>query len=116
MDLRRAGGITGPVVTGFRGGLLIVDGTARIGGVLLTPEAVQDWNGENFDAVANLDPPPEFILLGTGASLVRPEASLLAAYESRGIGIEAMDTRAAARAWAVLRAEGRWIAAALRAP
>jgi uncharacterized protein len=33
--------------------------------------------------------------------------------EARGLGVEAMDSRAAARAWGVLRAEGRWIVAAL---
>jgi uncharacterized protein len=30
-----------------------------------------------------------------------------------GIGMAALDSRAAARAWGVLRGEGRWIAAAL---
>lgn len=103
----------GPAITGFAGPLIKVDGIARPGGVILTPDAAFDWDGSDFDQ-AICDPQPEFILLGTGATLVRPSPAIVAAYEARGIGIEAMDTRAAARAWGVLRAEGRWISAALR--
>ena len=111
--LERSNRAPGPAVTGFAGALIKVDGVARQGGVILTPEAVVDWDGGSF-ASAVTDPPPEFILLGTGATLVRPVPGVIAAYEARGIGIEAMDTRAAARAWGVLRAEGRWISAALQ--
>lgn len=111
--LERNDRAAGPAVTGFAGSLIKVDGIARPGGVILTPEAAHDWDGGDFEhAVAN--PLPEFILLGTGATLERPAPSIIAAYEARGIGIEVMDTRAAARAWGVLRAEGRWISAALR--
>jgi uncharacterized protein len=103
----------GPAITGFAGPMIKVDGMARAAGVILTPDAVFDWDGRDFDQ-AVMDPPPEFILLGTGAMLEHPSPALVANYEARGIGIEAMDTRAAARAWGVLRAEGRWISAALR--
>ena len=102
----------GPAITGFAGLLIKIDGVARMGGVILTPESVFDWNGGDFE-IAVTDPLPEFILLGTGATLERPTPTIINVYESRGIGIEAMDTRAAARAWGVLRAEGRWISAAL---
>ena len=103
----------GPAVTGFAGALIKVDGFARCGGVILTPETVYDWDGGDFgDAVT--EPLTEFILLGTGARLERPAPALIAAYEARGIVLEVMDTRAAARAWGMLRAEGRWISAALR--
>jgi uncharacterized protein len=43
---------------------------------------------------------------------VRPPLLLIRALEASGIGVEAMDSRAAARAWGVLRAEGRWISGA----
>jgi len=113
-EMRREGAASGPVITGFSGTAIKVDGIARAGGVILTPEAAIDWDGVDLAAATRVDPPPEFILLGTGTALVRPDPALLAEYEQRGIGIEAMDTRAAARAWTLLRAEGRWIAAALR--
>ncbi len=91
-------------------------------GLLLTPALALGWD----DAPAlgdltlaalvpllSLDPPPEFLLLGTGGSMRRPPRALVADLEGRGIGVEAMDSRAAARAWGVLRAEERWIIAAL---
>jgi uncharacterized protein len=104
---------SGPVVTGFSGSLILVDGVARASGVILTPDAVFDWDGNDLSAAITY-PPPEFILLGVGATLVRPSPAMIATYEARGIGIEAMDTRAAARVWTLLRSEGRWISAALQ--
>lgn len=65
--------------------------------------------GDLFD----LDPLPEFLLIGTGASLRQPPRPFVRDLEARGIGVEVMDSRAAARAWGVLRAEERWIVAAL---
>ena len=56
---------------------------------------------------------PEFLLLGTGPTHAFAPRAFVAALEARGIGVEAMDSRAAARAWGLLRGEGRWIAAAL---
>ena len=113
-ELTPADQVTGPKVTGFAGRAIKIDGNPRPGGVILTPESADDWDGADFATAADIDPPPEFILLGTGAVLERPDPALVAAYEARGIGIEAMDTRAAARAWTLLRSEGRWISAALR--
>jgi uncharacterized protein len=105
----------GPVVTGFSGTGFKIDGQATPAGVLLTPEWWRAWDGalstealEPLAAVA-----PEFLIIGTGSTLTRPPRDLVQALDARGIGVEPMDSRAAARAWAVLRAEDRWIAAAL---
>ena len=110
----------GPRVQGFSGRDFRVDGKAY-GAVLLTPEAATGWDAPDLDAIAAadveavlaLDPPPEFLLLGTGAAMAFPPRAFVAALEGKGIGVEAMDSRAAARTWGLLRGEGRWIAAAL---
>jgi len=110
----------GPRVQGFSGRGFVV-GSRVHDGVLLTPEAALDWNppaladlgAAHVEAVLALDPPPEFLLLGTGPVMAFPPRAFTAALEERGIGVEAMDSRAAARCWGVLRGEGRWIAAAL---
>ena len=47
------------------------------------------------------------------AQTFRDNISRVDALEAEGIGVEAMDSRAAARAWGILRGEDRWIAAAL---
>ena len=110
----------GPIVSAFSlGGFKVDDGVYRA--LLLTPERADGWGPPALDALTveavapllTLDPKPEFLLLGTGATLVRPSPAFTRAVEALGLGIEAMDSRAAARAWAVLRGEGRWIAAAL---
>ena len=110
----------GPLVRGFADGQFVVDGV-RYHSVLLTPEQRAAWDAppigdlamEHLAAVLALDPLPEFILLGTGPTLTHPPRALARALQERGIGIEAMDSRAAARTWAGHRAEERWIAAAL---
>lgn len=111
----------GPVVRGFRGrGFLVADRYVP-GGLKLTPDDARDWAVTDVASLTEADvadllamePPPEFILIGTGAHMTRPPVPFVRAVEARGIGIEAMDSRAAARAWGVLRGEGRWIAAAL---
>lgn len=89
--------------------------------LLLTPVRADGWTPPALDALAEadlapvlaLDPPPEFVILGTGATTAFPPRALVQALEARGIGVEAMDSRAAARTWGVLRAEDRWIAAAI---
>lgn len=116
-----AGPGAGPVVSGFSGSGFRVGAQVFAHGLLLTPDAAIDWRAPPLPALGEadlapllaLDPPPEFLLLGTGPALARPAAALAAAIEARGIGVEAMDSRAAARAWGLLRSEGRRIAAAL---
>lgn len=120
MKAERTPAAPGPRVQGFAGRGFRVDGAAYEA-VLLTPEAAMKWDAPALDALAAADlaplltvqPAPEFILLGTGPVLTRPSPALVAALEAQGIGIEAMDSRAAARCWGLLRGEGRWIAAAL---
>lgn len=109
----------GPIVRGFVGNGFRLDDEAVHRAVLMTPEAATAWSPPPLDDLTEaaiqtlIDRAPEFILFGTGAMLVRPPMALVKALEARDIGVEAMDSRAAARAWGVLRGEGRIIAAAL---
>ena len=120
MRLDKAGRVEGPVISGIVGrGFRVDDGVYE--GLLITPERADGWTPpalaeltiEALAPVLALDPAPEFLILGTGSRMLRPSPALVAALEAKGIGVEPMDSRAAARAWGVLRAELRWIAAAL---
>ena len=110
----------GPTITGIVGRGFRVDG-GIYEGLLITPRSAEGWTPPPLDAltpdalgpVLDMSPRAEFLLLGTGSAMRRPPSALIAALEARGIGVEPMDSRAAARAWAVLRAEERWIAGAL---
>ncbi|MBX9858968.1 MAG: hypothetical protein K2Y20_05165 [Sphingomonas sp.] len=120
MKLAREGSGDGPLIQGFaRGGFRVDDNIYTA--LLITPQRADGWTPPPVEALDEaalapllaLDPPPEFILLGTGTGLILPPRALVAGLEARGIGVEPMDSRAAARAWSVLRGEGRWIAGAL---
>lgn len=121
IDLRREPHAPGPVITGFSGVGFRIGEMVFPDGLLMTPDQAVPWKAPNIGALAPadvgpllaLEPPPEFLLLGTGGTLVHPPRGFVRDLEERGIGIEVMDSRAAARAWGVLRAEERWIAAAL---
>lgn len=53
---------------------------------------------------------PQVVILGTGERQVFPPAAVLAAFLSRGVGIETMDNAAAARTYNLLALEGRRVA------
>lgn len=121
MELNREAAGIGPIVTGFSGRGFKVRETLFPGGLMLSPVEALEWDAPVIGALAatdlgallTLEPVPEFLLLGTGTHLVQPPRAFVRALEGRGIGVEAMDSRAAARAWGVLRAEERWIVGAL---
>ena len=110
----------GPVIQGFAAGGFSVEGQVH-SSLLLTPVAASHWQAPalakltvaHLEPLLALEPAPEFLLLGTGPSLIFPPRALRAALEERGLGLEVMDSRAAARLWGLLRGEERWIVAAL---
>jgi len=88
---------------------------------LLSPQAlVTDWNPQYPLRAADLEPAldlkPELILLGTGERQRFPSPEVMAACLTRGIGIEVMDNRAAARTFTVLAGEGRRVVVAFLLP
>ena len=72
---------------------------------------VGDLSPDDFDAVFATK--PEVVLLGTGAANLFPPRELTFAFARKGIGLEVMDTAAAARTFNVLANEGRRVAAVL---
>lgn len=122
MDLQREESASGPVITGFSGRGFKVGERVYPAGLLIDPSGVTPWDAPAevdqlvpamLGSLLETDPAPEFLLLGTGARLVQPPRAFVAALEARGIGVEAMDSRAAARAWGVLRQEDRQVVGAL---
>jgi len=88
--------------------------------IVLTPDdqltiwsdkPIADLTDADFDAV--FDTKPEIVLLGTGTSNVFPPRELTFAFARKGIGLEVMDTAAAARTFNVLANEGRRVAVIL---
>ena len=72
---------------------------------------VEDLVSDDFHAVFEMS--PEVVLLGTGAANIFPARELTFAFARKGIGLEVMDSAAAARTFNVLANEGRRVAAVL---
>lgn len=86
---------------------------------LTTSEVVDDWRAkpvtdlmvEDFERLLEFG--PELIVLGTGERHIFAPKQLTFALARQGIGLEVMDTPAAARTFNVLAGEGRKVAALL---
>jgi uncharacterized protein len=110
----------GPLVQGFAPAGFSIDG-AVYRAAFLTPTGAARWDApapaalsmESLEQVLGIEPAPEFLILGTGPTIAFPPRALIRGIEARGIGVEVMDSRAAARTWGLLRHEERWIVAAL---
>ena len=103
-------------------GVLVNQETLRTSFVLTPNQLVQDWRPaavdelepQDMDAVLALQ--PAVVLLGTGPRQRFPSPAVMAALLTRGIGIEVMDSAAAARTFNVLATEGRKVVAAFLVP
>lgn len=105
------------MIEGFRGDGFLLGGEYYAPPLLLTPDpvslppvALDEITAETLDGIS---PDIEIILLGTGTSFLRAPASAREAAHARGLRMDAMDSRAAARTFNLLWAEGRQVAALL---
>lgn len=109
------------LIQGYRDGGFRVSGVDYPGAVLITPERAQSWSVERLDMLAAVDfapllaaePRVEVVLIGTGPTMRRPPKALLDTLAARGLAVEFMDSKAAARTYNVLINECRRVAAAL---
>jgi len=102
------------------GDAIVIGERSFTGTVALTPEGllegfapppIDELDETHLEIL--LDADPELVVLGTGRRNVFPPRGLTFAFARRGIGLEVMDTAAAARTINVLLAEGRRLAAVL---
>ena len=101
-------------VDGYGPGFFRVAGTVIRGPILVLPDGAAPWAGlpdaaPILAAAAALD----VVFLGTGAEIAPAPPAFRAALEAAGIGVEIMNSPAAARTYNVCLAEGRRVAAAL---
>lgn len=111
-----------PIIDAYGDGGFRLAGERREGSVLILADAARSWP---VAAVADLtlsDFQPvldagaadvEFVLLGTGARNALPPREVRDGLRAAGLGLEFMDTPAAAKLYNLLTSEGRRLAAAL---
>ena len=102
------------------GGAIFIGESRYTGTIALTPEglveefappSLEELHVTHFDRLFEYE--PELVILGTGGRIVFPPRELTFAFARRGVGLEVMDTAAAARTFNVLAGEGRRLAAVL---
>lgn len=102
------------------GGAIVIGSERYTDTVALTPDGpvadfapppLEQLDISHFDAL--LADEPELLIIGTGERNVFPPRELTFAFARRGVGLEVMDTAAAARTFNVLAGEGRRLAAVL---
>jgi len=99
--------------------LLIGDSLYRSTVALTGDKILETWcdkpvaqlRAGDFEAL--LETNPEIVILGTGRSNVFAPRELVFALARQNVGLEVMDTKAAARTFNVLAGDGRQIAAVL---
>jgi uncharacterized protein len=111
-----------PSIDAYGDGGFRLAGERHEGSVLILSDEPRSWHVTSMadlrlaDLQAVLDAGAaevEFVLLGTGARNALPAREIREGLRAAGIGLEFMDTPAAARLYNVLTSEGRRLAAAL---
>lgn len=102
---------------GFR-----VAGERHEGSIQILGGAVEPWvhpdtpaelTPAHFKAILEAADPPDLVILGIGQAMRHPPAAVREAFRKAGVGLEAMDTPTACRAYNVVAGEARRAWAAL---
>ena len=111
-----------PVIDSYGDGGFRLDGVRHEGSLLIVADEPRRWSATALATLSPDDFAPilqasaadiELVLLGVGAKNALPPRSVRDALKAAGIGLDFMDTPAAARLYNLLTYEGRRVAAAL---
>lgn len=111
-----------PTIDAYGKGGFRLAGVRHEGSVLIVDDAPQPWPVAALADLTLADLQPildagadavEFVLLGVGAQNALPPRTVRDGLRAAGIGLEFMDTPAAAKLYNLLTSEGRRVAAAL---
>ena len=101
-------------VEGYGPGFFRIGGAVHHGAVLTGPKGTGPWGGYDDPApVEALAGEVDVLFVGTGDEIAHVPQAFRDRIEGIGIGVEAMNSPAAARTYNVLLSEGRRIALAL---
>lgn len=111
-----------PSIDAYGDGGFRLAGERHEGSVLILRDEARSWNVASLDQLSLEALQPvleagaaevEFVLLGVGARNAMPPREIREGLRAAGIGLEFMDTPAAAKLYNLLTSEGRRLAAAL---
>jgi uncharacterized protein len=111
-----------PTIDAYGDGGFRLAGERHEGSVLILADTARSWAVTAMDGLSLADfqavldagsAEVEFVLLGTGARNALPPREVREGLRAAGMGLEFMDTAAAAKLYNLLTSEGRKLAAAL---
>ena len=106
-------------IQAYRQGEIIINERKINRSAVVTTDVIVEWPPQHFDDITAehldqlADYQPEIVILGTGVRQQFPPAYFMAGLQTRGIGVEVMNTDAACRTFNVLLSEGRRVVAAM---
>jgi uncharacterized protein len=100
------------MIQSYAAGYFRVNGVVYRHPILIGPETVIEWSGEN-DAFQSLKGETDILLIGMGINAPILPPSKRAAFLDLGFVVEMMDTPSACRTFNVLNSESRRVTAAL---
>lgn len=105
---------TALAIEGYGPGFFRVGTHLIRGACLVTPWDTRPWDGlTDWATPLTLKDKIDVLILGTGAEIAHAPADFRNALEEAGIGVEVMNSPAAARTYNVLLGEGRRVAVCL---
>lgn len=112
-----------PIIRGYGDDYFQVEGERFLAPLMLHQGKVTSPWGPEKPSELTLDDlqtmmaePPEILILGMGMRIQFPSEEILAALRKYHIGVEYMDSRAAARTYNIIVGEGRTVSACLFLP
>lgn len=104
-------------ITGYQEGSIEINGKAHTQALCLLHQICLpclennplELTAETFLAPTQNQPPPEVIIVGTGAKQIFLHPKITATLAAQGIGLESMNTAAACRTFMILQSEGRHV-------
>jgi uncharacterized protein len=99
---------------GFRFGAM-----SHLGSLLVLPSGMRAWEISgalkisDFSEIVREKSEIDFVLLGTGAEMLRPPRDVLTFFAAENLNVDFMSTSSAVHTFNVMLAEGRRIAAAM---
>ena len=85
---------------------------SHLGSLLVLPSGMRAWDGKDYSALIAEKSGIDFVLLGTGATMVRPSGKVLEFFATEKMNLDFMSTSSAIHTYNVMLAEKRRMAAA----
>ena len=100
-------------ITSFGDGGFRFGSHSHLGSLLVLPSGMRAWDVDDFKALIAEKSEIDFVLLGTGAEMQRPQRNMLELFATEKLNVDFMSTSSAVHTYNVMLAEGRRLAAAL---